>query len=55
VIAALRPIGITLLDHIIVAGDTAVSLADAGLIAELSLSSRLMDCLLSFEIRYLFR
>lgn len=37
VLAALRPIGVTLLDHIIVAGDTAFSFADAGLMAELNL------------------
>ena len=37
VLAALRPIGITLLDHIIVAGDAAFSFADAGLMAELNL------------------
>ena len=30
VLAALRPISITLLDHIIVAGDSAFSFADAG-------------------------
>ena len=38
VIAALRPIGITLLDHIIVAGDTTYSFAEAGLMAELNLA-----------------
>ena len=37
VLAALRPIGITLLDHIIVAGDTTYSFAEAGLMAELNL------------------
>lgn len=37
VLAALRPVGVTLLDHIIVAGDTAFSFADAGLMAELNL------------------
>ena len=37
VLVALRPIGITLLDHIIVAGDTAFSFADAGLMDELKL------------------
>ena len=37
VLAALRPIGITLLDHIIVAGNAAFSFADAGLMAELNL------------------
>ncbi|MGD9973623.1 MAG: DNA repair protein RadC [Desulfatirhabdiaceae bacterium] len=37
VLAALRPIGVTLLDHIIVAGDSAFSFADAGLMAELNL------------------
>lgn len=38
VIAALRPIGITVLDHIIVAGDTTYSFAEAGLMAELNLA-----------------
>ena len=37
VLAALRPIGITLLDHIIVAGDTTYSFAETGLMAELNL------------------
>lgn len=37
VLAALRPIGVSLLDHIIVAGDAAFSFADAGLMAELNL------------------
>ena len=37
VLAALRPIGVLILDHIIVAGDTAFSFADAGLMAELNL------------------
>lgn len=37
VLAALRPIGVNLLDHIIVAGDSAFSFADAGLMAELNL------------------
>jgi DNA repair protein RadC len=37
VLAALRPIGVSLVDHIIVAGDAAFSFADAGLMAELSL------------------
>ena len=36
-IAALRPIGVTLLDHVIVAGDTAFSFAETGLMAELNL------------------
>ena len=38
VLVALRPIGISLLDHIIVAGDAAFSFADAGLMAELNLA-----------------
>lgn len=37
VLAALRPIGMTLMDHIIVAGDAAFSFADARLMAELNL------------------
>ena len=37
VLAALRPVGVSLLDHIIVAGDAAFSVADAGLMAELEL------------------
>ncbi len=37
VLAALRPIGVSLLDHIIVAGDAAFSFADAGLMVELHL------------------
>lgn len=37
VLAALRPIGVSFVDHIIVAGDAAFSFAEAGLIAELNL------------------
>lgn len=37
VLAALRPIGVSLVDHIIVAGDTAFSFEEAGLMAELNL------------------
>lgn len=37
VLAAVRPIGVSLLDHIIVAGDAAFSFAEAGLMAELNL------------------
>jgi DNA repair protein RadC len=37
VLAALRPIGVNLLDHIIVAGDAAFSFANAGLMDELAL------------------
>lgn len=37
VLAALRPVGVKLLDHVIVAGDAAFSFADAGLMAELNL------------------
>lgn len=38
VLAALRPIGIALLDHVVVGGDVAFSFADAGLMAELNFS-----------------
>lgn len=38
VISVLRPIGIALLDHIIVAGDTTYSFVEAGLMAELNLA-----------------
>jgi len=37
VLAALRPIGVALLDHIIVAGDTSFSFADAGIMEELNI------------------
>lgn len=37
VLVALRPIGVSLVDHIIVAGDAAFSFANAGLMAELNL------------------
>ena len=37
VLAALRSVGVTLLDHIIVAGDATYSFAEAGLMAELNL------------------
>ncbi len=37
VLAALRPIGVKLLDHIVIAGDTAYSFAKSGLMAELNL------------------
>jgi len=39
VFAALRPLRITLLDHVIVAGDLAFSFADAGIMAEIQLAS----------------
>lgn len=37
VLAALRPIGVSVVDHVIVAGDAAFSFAEAGLMAELNL------------------
>src|SRR6266568_442007 len=38
VLAALQPIGVKLLDHVVVGGDTAFSFADSGLMDELALS-----------------
>ncbi|MBI4332523.1 MAG: JAB domain-containing protein [Chloroflexi bacterium] len=39
VLAALKPIGVRVLDHVVIGGDAAFSFADSGMMAELALAA----------------